>query len=41
MAKHKTEAAPKKAVPMTAAKIQKDMLEKIVENLNRWHRRAV
>ncbi|MCF8091147.1 MAG: acetyl-CoA decarbonylase/synthase complex subunit delta [Desulfotignum sp.] len=41
MAKHKTEAAPKKAVPMTAAKIQKDQLEKIIENLNRIHRRAV
>jgi acetyl-CoA decarbonylase/synthase, CODH/ACS complex subunit delta len=41
MAKHKTEAAPKKAVPMTAAKIQKDMLEKIVENLNQLHRRSV
>jgi acetyl-CoA decarbonylase/synthase, CODH/ACS complex subunit delta len=41
MTKHKTDAAPKKAVPMTAAKIQKDMLEKIVENLNHLHRRAV
>ena len=41
MAQHKTEAAPKKAVPMTAAKIQKDQLEKILENLNRIHRRAV
>ncbi len=41
MAKHKTEAAPKKAVPMTAAKIQKNQLEKIIENLNRIHKRAV
>ncbi len=39
MAKHKKEAAPKKAVPMTAAKEQKDMLEFIVENLNWIHRR--
>jgi len=39
MAKHKKEAAPKKAVPMTAAKEQKDMLESIVDNLNWIHRR--
>jgi acetyl-CoA decarbonylase/synthase complex subunit delta len=39
MAKHKKEAAPKKAVPMTAAKERKDMLEVIVENLNWIHRR--
>ena len=39
MAKHKKEAAPKKAVPMTAAKEQKDMLEFIFENLNWIHRR--
>jgi len=41
MAKHKTETASKKAVPMTAAKIQKNQLEKIIENLNRIHKRAV
>ncbi|HKJ99718.1 MAG TPA: acetyl-CoA decarbonylase/synthase complex subunit delta [Desulfotignum sp.] len=41
MAQHKTEAAPKKAASMTAAKVQKDQLEKIIENLNRIHRRAV
>ncbi len=39
MAKHKKEAAPKKAVPMTAAKEQKGMLEMIAENLNWIHRR--
>ena len=39
MAKHKAEPAAKKAVPMTAAKEQKDMLELIAENLNWVHRR--
>ncbi|MDT8377743.1 MAG: acetyl-CoA decarbonylase/synthase complex subunit delta [Desulfotignum sp.] len=39
MAKHKKDAAPKKAVPMTAAREQKNMLDSIVENLNWIHRR--
>jgi len=43
MAKHATnaESKPKTKVTMTAAKIQKTELEKIIENLNRIHRRAV
>jgi acetyl-CoA decarbonylase/synthase complex subunit delta len=39
MAKHKAAPGPKKSVPMTAAKEQKDMLERIAENLNWIHRR--
>jgi len=40
MAKHATQAAPKKDVPLTAAKVQKSMLDKIIENLDRIHKRA-
>jgi acetyl-CoA decarbonylase/synthase complex subunit delta len=41
MAKHAKPADKKKAkVSMTAAKIQKSMLEKILENLDRVHKRA-
>ncbi len=39
MAKHKAAPGPKKSVTMTAAKVQKDMLVNIVENLNWIHRR--
>jgi len=42
MAKHAAKAGskPKKKIAMTASKIQKTMLERIIENLDRIHKRA-